>query len=228
MNQNQKRRLSRRLIVLVVLIIVATLVVTAVAVSSAKKKSDKKTDIKSTTNATQSTTAKTELTKSVVPISTTADDTPTAVKLVWASPLAGGVTKAYSADIPVFSDTMEDYRVHTGVDIDGEAGTPVQAAADGTVEKVYFDVLMGQTVVISHAGGYKSVYQNLQTATPAGITVGATVKCGDTVGAVGDTALVEISQGPHLHFCVTLDGDNIDPSSLIALTAQVSAPVYED
>ena len=93
------------------------------------------------------------------------DDKPiVADKVSFISPLTNGnISKEWSADIPVFSDTMEDYRVHLGVDLEADAGTPVYAAADGTIESVEFDPMMGQTIVISHANGYKSVYRNLQT-----------------------------------------------------------------
>ena len=127
-----------------------------------------------------------------------------------------------------FSDTMEDYRLHMGIDVAAEIASPVYAAADGTVEAVAFDPMMGQTVIISHANGYKSVYQNMQTAVPAAITVGATVKAGDEIGYVGDTALVEISENPHLHFEIYKEDICEDPMSHFTLASIDASSDYED
>jgi murein DD-endopeptidase MepM/ murein hydrolase activator NlpD len=123
---------------------------------------------------------------------------------------------------------MEDYRLHLGVDISAAVGTPVYAVADGTVESVVFHPMMGQTVVITHADGYKSVYQNMQTAVPSGIQTGAAVKAGDTVGTIGDTALIEISEDPHLHFELYKDDVCANPLSHFTVTPIEPTTDYED
>ena len=53
-----------------------------------------------------------------------------------------------------YNETTRDWRVHNGVDIAAEEGTPVMAAADGQVYTVYEDETMGTTVVIRHEDGY--------------------------------------------------------------------------
>lgn len=126
-------------------------------------------------------------------------------------PVAGDVMKEFSQDILVYSTTMNDYRVHNGVDLAAAVGTPVKAFTDGVVLEIYEDPLMGHTVVIDHGENLKSFYQNLSEAVPDGIVVGATVREGDVIGGVGDSNLIECAEEPHLHFEVQAEGKAIDP-----------------
>ena len=239
MNSNQKqKKLNRNISVALAVLIVATLCVTIAALTAAKRSRDNSENVASSTVET----IRTEPTSSTEPTSTqqatgqtaatqptqTSGATPTANVIEWVCPAAGSVIKEYSADVPVFSLTMEDYRVHAGIDIAGDAGDDVLAAADGTIEDVYYDPMMGQTVVVAHADGYKSVYQNMQKAVPDGVTVGATVKGGQKIGSIGDTALIEISESPHLHFQMTCGGKNVDPLSYIEVSEAASSVRYED
>lgn len=226
MNQNQKKmRLNRGLSIALALLVVAAICVTIIAVVSSRRAKPGPSDTTGSSNPEQTTnnTKPEESTKDP-------DDKPiVADKVSFISPLTNGnISKEWSADIPVFSDTMEDYRVHLGVDLEADAGTPVYAAADGTIESVEFDPMMGQTIVISHANGYKSVYRNLQTKIADGIAAGTVVKAGDEIGAVGDTALVEISQAPHLHFEIYKDDNCENPLSHITVTPIDDETYYED
>ena len=121
---------------------------------------------------------------------------------------------AFSMEELVYNATLGDWRTHDGVDIAAEAGTSVLAASSGTVLSVEEDPLMGTTVVLEHAGGYQTTYANLQ-AEPQ-VAVGDTVSAGQIIGAVGDTAAAEASQGPHLHFSVTKDGEPVDPQEFLS------------
>ena len=128
-------------------------------------------------------------------------------------PVGGSVTKAFSHDILVYSSTMNDYRVHNGVDLSSGVGTPVKAFTDGTVESVYEDPLLGYTVVLDHGNDTKSYYSNLTSAFPEGIEVGKKVKEGEVIGGIGESILVECAEEPHLHFEVTVGGEYVDPMS---------------
>lgn len=123
-------------------------------------------------------------------------------------PAVGSISKGYYSDTLVFSETMQDYRTHSGVDITTEAGAKVRAYTDGTVSKVTDDPFMGTTVEITHKAGVVSVYKNL-SANPD-VAVGDTVKAGDTIGVVGQTALIEIAEQPHLHFELWMNGECIN------------------
>lgn len=131
----------------------------------------------------------------------------------WVWPTVGETLLPYSMEAPVFSATLSDWRVHTGVDIAAAAGTPVRAVSDGIVSTVYDDDLMGTTVVVSHENGLSSVYANLQEV-PA-VKPGDEVRTGDVLGAVGATALAEIGEEPHLHLEILQDGVAVDPSSVL-------------
>jgi murein DD-endopeptidase MepM/ murein hydrolase activator NlpD len=113
---------------------------------------------------------------------------------------------------------MGDYRVHLGVDIATAPEAPVYAAADGKVEKIWEDSMMGTCVAITHKDDTVTVYKNLAPELAEGIAAGVTVKKGDTIGQVGDTAVVEMADEPHLHFEVTVKGISADPLDFFSKT----------
>ncbi len=127
-------------------------------------------------------------------------------------PVEGEIVVAYTQDTLVYSKTYEDWRVHNGIDINCEKGTPVKAVADGTVEKVYTDPLKGIVIEISH-GSVRSVYANLSTDSM--VQVGSQVKAGDVISGVGDSGAFESKQQPHLHFELYQNDQPIDPASLL-------------
>lgn len=130
-------------------------------------------------------------------------------------PLDGEVSIDYSDSVPVFSQTMGDWRTHLGVDVLSELGTEVLAVADGTVTNVWNDPFMGTCVSIEHSGKAISIYKNLAEEVGDGIVVGCAVKAGDVIGTVGETAMNEIAQEPHLHYELTVDGKHVDPKEHI-------------
>ncbi len=130
-------------------------------------------------------------------------------------PVIGTVTKEYSIDTPVYSITMNDYRAHTGIDISCEEGSGVSACAGGIVKHIVNDPMMGTSVTIEHADGVASSYMNLNETLPEDITVGAQVEKGQLIGAVGNSAIVEIASEPHLHFEMTLSGAYVDPLTML-------------
>ncbi len=129
-------------------------------------------------------------------------------------PLTGQTIAVYSMDSLCYNPTTRDWRVHNGVDIAAEAGTPVCAAAAGTVSNIYEDDTMGTTVVIHHSEGYETVYASLDSA--VSVSVGDAVTVGQTIGSVGNTALLESALGDHLHFAVSCDGQPMDPETFLS------------
>lgn len=126
-------------------------------------------------------------------------------------PVSGTLSKKHDATAQVFSNTMKDYRVHLGVDINTEQNAAVCAAADGTVSQVWEDALMGYCVAVIHSGDACTIYKNLAETLPEGIKEGVTVKAGQVIGYVGESAMVEIAEEPHLHFEMTVNGIAVDP-----------------
>ncbi len=123
-------------------------------------------------------------------------------------PVDGEILKSHSVNIPVYSATMNDWRIHEGIDILCNIGEKVFAAASGKVVDIYEDVSLGLTVLIEH-NGYTSKYCNLSKV--EGLSVGDKVKQGEIIATVGDSAKYEISDKPHLHFEILEYGKSVDP-----------------
>lgn len=130
------------------------------------------------------------------------------------APVEGQTVAVYAVDSLTYNETTRDWRVHNGIDIAAEAGTEVHAAADGEVYTVYEDEQMGMTVVIRHENGYTTRYSSLDANTS--VKAGDRVAAGQTIGLVGNTALMESAIGDHVHFSVTCDGKTIDPNAFLA------------
>ena len=146
-------------------------------------------------------------------------------KPTFMSPVSGIVIKGFSDTVPVFSETMNDYRVHNGIDISGEEGEAVLAAADGTVGAIWNDPLMGTCMTVLHDAGYVSTYKGLNEIIPEGIAQGTAVRAGQPIGAIGDTALIEVAEEPHIHFELTENGVPVDPLKHVSINGNVT---YED
>lgn len=132
-----------------------------------------------------------------------------------ASPVSGETLAGYAMEALSYNETTRDWRVHNGMDIAGEAGTPVCAAADGQVYTIYEDDLLGTTVVIRHEEGYTTTYSSLSEE--LAVSVGDSVTVGQQIGTVGETALIETAMGPHVHFSVAHHGEAMDPAEFLAL-----------
>ena len=136
---------------------------------------------------------------------------PVEEKLKLSSPTVGEMVKGHSHDTPVFSDTLEEWRVHTGIDISAEDGAEVVAAADGMVSAIYDDPMLGRTVEVTHTQNIKTLYSNLTVEDAAFISVGDYVERGDRIGTVGDTSISELADESHLHFEVKLADQAVNP-----------------
>ena len=143
------------------------------------------------------------------------DPTAPKVAIKTAAPVEGSTVAPYAMDTLSYNQTTRDWRVHNGIDIAAEAGTKVTAAADGTVYTVYEDDTMGTTVVIRHEEGYTTKYASLSEE--VSVAAGDTVTMGQTIGLVGQTALLESAIGDHVHFSVTCNGENMDPAEFLTL-----------
>ncbi|MBQ8287869.1 MAG: M23 family metallopeptidase [Clostridia bacterium] len=144
------------------------------------------------------------------------DPTPEKAVFKLTRPVDGYLTAVHDTETLSFSITMQDYRTHTGIDIETEDGAAVVAAAAGTVTAAYEDPMMGYCIEIDHGDGYVTVYRNLTDTVPDGIEVGTTVRAGQLIGAVGSSALIEQAELPHLHFELTRNDEQIDPLTYLA------------
>ena len=137
-------------------------------------------------------------------------DTDKKPALTFVSPTSGTVYKSHSTTMPVFSNTLDEWRIHTGIDISTSDGADVVAVCDGEVTGVYNDPMLGHTVEITHSDTHKSYYSNLAKESVT-CSVGAAVKQGDVIGCVGDTTISELADEPHLHFEFKVSGESVNP-----------------
>lgn len=126
-------------------------------------------------------------------------------------PVSGVLSKKHDPTLQVYSTTMNDYRVHLGVDIVTEANAPVYAAADGTVSKIWKDPLMGYCIAVQHSGDCLTIYKNLAEELPDGLAEGVKVRSGQLLASVGESAMIEVAEEPHLHFEMTVGNLSVDP-----------------
>jgi murein DD-endopeptidase MepM/ murein hydrolase activator NlpD len=124
----------------------------------------------------------------------TGSGTPSAAGFVW--PVSGPVVSGYG---------MRWGRMHEGIDIAAGLGTPIRAAAAGTVIHAGWLGGYGNLVVLDHGDGLATAYAH---ASAILVGVGQSVAQGQTLSLVGSTGN---STGPHLHFEVRVNGSAVDP-----------------
>lgn len=105
-------------------------------------------------------------------------------------------------------------RTHRGIDYHARDGGPILAGGDGTVLEMKYRDDYGNMVLIDHGGGVYTRYAHLSTF-QRGLAVGATVKAGDAIGLMGNTASYAVPI--HLHYEV-LTGDYANPKGSFGLT----------
>lgn len=126
------------------------------------------------------------------------------------NPVEGEIVTKFAKDTLIYSNTLQEWVTHNGIDIKADKTTVVKASAEGTVKSIKNDPRYGITVVIEHVNGFSSVYANLLTA--EFVKEGEQVKQGQTVGTIGNTATFEIADESHLHFEMLKDNEYIDPA----------------
>ncbi len=96
-------------------------------------------------------------------------------------------------------------RMHEGIDIGASYGSPIRAAASGTVIYCGAESGYGNLTVIDHGGGIATAYGHQSSIA---VSCGQQVSQGQVIGYVGSTGH---STGPHLHFEVRINGAPVDP-----------------
>ncbi|MBQ3552058.1 MAG: M23 family metallopeptidase [Clostridia bacterium] len=148
-------------------------------------------------------------TPSVTPNGTHSPSTLAPITPKLSAPCDGEIIWGFAADELIYSETLNHWTTHHGVDIAAPVGTEVKAIDAGEVAEVYTDDEFGVTVVISHQNGHTTVYSNLKIETP--VQVGDKVDAGEVIGQVGETAVAECGMQSHLHFEYYVNGEVTDP-----------------
>ena len=125
---------------------------------------------------------------------------------------SGVITSAHGKRVAVKdSDSDRPSTVdHKGIDIANKKHTPIFPAQEGTVKDITYDEGYGHSVIVEHGYGVETKYSHL--AMPPVLEEGSAVGKDNILGHMGSTG---VSTGPHVHFEVSVDGENIDPSSMI-------------
>ena len=120
--------------------------------------------------------------------------------MIW--PLDGPITSEFGwRTHPIFGTQ----RYHSGLDIGGDYGLPIVAAASGTVIHSGWISGYGYTVIIDHGGGITTLYGHNSSLS---VDVGDVVSQGQTIALCGSTGN---STGPHCHFEVRENGEPVSP-----------------
>lgn len=118
-------------------------------------------------------------------------------------PVSGIVTSRFGAASAIRRSS------HTGLDLATSTGTPIKAAASGTVTFSGYKGSYGNLMVITHENGVQTYYGHCSQLY---LSAGATVSQGQTIAAVGSTGN---STGPHLHFEVRVNGTAYNPENYV-------------
>ena len=165
------------------------------------------TNTQNTTNATKKASEATETN------TTKTQETEIKQEISFERPVEGEIMKGYAKDNLVYSETLQEWTTHLGIDIKADKTTVIKAAEAGTVKTIKNDPRYGLTITIEHNDGYQTVYANLLSS--EFVVEGEKVEKGQSIGTVGNTATFEIADEPHLHFEILKDGVQIDPSTFI-------------
>ena len=131
-------------------------------------------------------------------------------EISFSKPVEGEIVKEFAQDNLIYSNTLEEWTTHTGIDIKAEKTTVVKSAEARIVKSIKNDPRYGLTIVIEHQNGFQTVYSNLLTS--EFVVEGENVEKGQSLGTVGNTAAFEIADEPHLHFEILKDSVAVDPS----------------
>ncbi|MBE7052233.1 MAG: M23 family metallopeptidase [Ruminococcaceae bacterium] len=137
---------------------------------------------------------------------------PSSEELSFELPVYGKVIRPYSTNEPLYSKTMDDWRIHEGVDIACPFGTEVYASESGTVSECGYDINLGYFVKIE-SGSFECVYTSLSGKIP--VNKGDTVHKGQIIGTVSDSCISEICDEPHLHFEMKEKGVKVNPADYL-------------
>lgn len=112
-----------------------------------------------------------------------------------------------------FHPIYHTQKMHTGVDLVMDSGTPLYATGDGVVHTVKSEATgYGRQIVIDHGFGYKTRYAHMQEVI---LKVGTPVKRGDCIGFSGNTGS---STGAHLHYEVLYKDNQVNPANYYDLS----------
>ena len=128
-------------------------------------------------------------------------------------PISGEIGLNYATEKLIYSNTLEEWITHNGIDIIGEEAEPIKAIEAGTIESVKMDPRYGNTIIIKHNEEYKSIYSNLSTIDL--VYVGKKVEKGEIISGIGKGFGFESKEKPHVHLTILKNGESVNPEEII-------------
>jgi len=124
-------------------------------------------------------------------------------------PFQGAITSTFGhRENPFGGSNVE---THKGLDIKGPMGAPVKSMAKGEVIFAGSRGGFGNCIILKHGNGFETLYGHLSKIV---VSVGDKIKIGQQIGNIGSTGR---STGPHLHYEVHRNGQQINPQSFLTL-----------
>ncbi len=183
-------------------------------ISTNNTKTNTKANTKANTTNTRNATNTNNIANTAQTNSNTIEKTEENKKeLEFQKPVEGEIVKEYAKDNLIYSSTLEEWTTHMGIDIKADKTTVVKSAEAGTIKSIKNDPRYGLTIVVEHENGFQTVYANLLTS--EFVVEGEKVEKGQSLGTIGNTAIFESADEPHLHFEILKDSIQVDPSIYI-------------
>lgn len=210
-----KNRKKIRVKDLLMLFSIFALCVITVAVTGTVSKKDKKTAVntevlKDDTDIPKQTEEKTlQVETAVKNINEIKTPLP---KLEFQKIVDGTIIKPHSPNELIYSETMDDWRIHNGVDIACPIGSDIVSAERGVVKSVKYDINYGNTVIVE-SDEYTLIYSSLSSE--VAVSEGETISKGQLIGKSADSCMIEICDEPHIHFEMTKNNTQVDPLEYI-------------
>jgi murein DD-endopeptidase MepM/ murein hydrolase activator NlpD len=127
------------------------------------------------------------------------DESQNKLKIVFFAPISGNVSQSFNSE-----------NKHFAIDVVAKVGTPVKAAADGTVIFSEWTTETGYVIILKHANNFISVYKHNGSLLK---DQGDLVQSGEAIASIGSSG--ELTTGPHLHFELWSDGYAVNPANYI-------------
>lgn len=138
---------------------------------------------------------------------------PNEEKRQFIKPVNGDLFKEFSMDSLVYSDTLQEWVTHRGVDYQVNISDDVKASANGTIKSIKNDPRYGWSITIEHKDGFSTIYTCLVDVSL--VKEGDSVEQGQVIAKAGNSGVFESADGSHLHFEMMKDGDYINPEIYI-------------
>ncbi len=210
MHKLKSRIVNCTIFVLILLLTIATMMTIQIRNENENKKAVSVNNQESVKQAEKMTS---NITKQNTIVNEKAAQTDYAINDKYIYPTNGEIIKKFSDTQLLYSSTMDDWRIHCGIDINVEQNNKVYSVYEGNIIEILNDDIYGTTVIIQHPEGIVSKYTNIQPVNE--LNINSKIKCGELIGEVLNNPGCEINDQLHLHFEMYKNGLAIDPLSLL-------------